>query len=143
MIFQPKDKDKALIYINKLIDLNHNFEIITKYKNRSLQQNKYLHLILTWFCIESGYSLDYVKQELFKKEVNKDIFYIDLVNPKTDALYYEYRSTSKLDAKEMTDAIQRFRIYASREAGIYLPDANEFDFLTHIQNEIERYKEYL
>lgn len=143
MKFTAKDKIKAIDYLNKLIETNSNFEIIKKLNVRSLPQNAYLHLILNWFAIETGYSLDYVKQELFKKEVNKDIFYVDLFNEKSGACYYEWRSTSKLDKLEMTKAIQKFRTYASIEAGIYLPEAGENEFLIHIQNEIEKHREYL
>lgn len=43
----------------------------------------------------------------------------------------------------MTTAIQRFRNWSSMEAGIYLPEPSDQEFLDHIQNEIERHKEYL
>lgn len=142
MIFQPKDKQKALDYIEKLLKLNHTFEIVTKYKKRSLPQNRYLHLILAKFSIEFGYDLQYTKQEIFKKDVNFDIFYIRKYNTKKDYEFCYYRSTSDLDSKEMTEAIQRFRIYSSKE-GLYLPEANEIDYLIDIENEIERYKEWL
>ncbi len=72
MIFQPKDETKAIDYVKKLIGLGHNFEIITKYKNRSLPQNAYLHLILSKFSIEFGYELEYTKQEILNgKSIKK------------------------------------------------------------------------
>lgn len=43
----------------------------------------------------------------------------------------------------MTTAIERFRNYSVAQAGIYLPAPNENQFLIHIQQEIERNKEFI
>ena len=53
------------------------------------------------------------------------------------------RSSSELSTGEMTLAIERFRNYSSAQAGIYLPSPNENEFLLHIQQEIEKDKEFL
>lgn len=50
MIFQPKDKLKAMAYIDKLIDLGHNFEIIDKKQKRTLSQNDSIHLFCKWIA---------------------------------------------------------------------------------------------
>ena len=34
--------------------------------NRSLKQNSYLHLILSYYAIEFGYTLEYTKRHIFK-----------------------------------------------------------------------------
>jgi hypothetical protein len=39
--------------------------------------------------------------------------------------------------------IERFRDWASREAGIYLPAPNEDRFLEHIQNELDKYGQWI
>jgi len=143
MKFSSNDKAKAINYLQKLFDLKANFEIKRLLPARTNQQNRYLHLILNWFAIESGYDLYYVKQILFKQIVNTDIFYRESTNKKTGEIYSYYRSTANLDTKETVESIQKFRIYSSREADIYLPDAGENEFLIHIQNEIEKYNQYL
>jgi hypothetical protein len=43
----------------------------------------------------------------------------------------------------MTNAINRFRNYASKEAGIYLPSPDDLIELQDIKNQIENYAEYL
>jgi len=52
---------------------------LTSTEKRSLNQNKYLHLILTWFAMETGYSMNFVKVEYFKKLCNPDIFCVEMV----------------------------------------------------------------
>lgn len=115
-------------------------ELTVKRKRRSLNQNSYLHLILTWFAIEYGDTLEYVKQDIFKKNVNPQIFKSERVNFKTGEVREHWRSSADLNTKEMTVAIERFRNYASKEAGIYLPEANEDKFLQHIEIEASKYE---
>lgn len=50
MLFLPTQKDKALIYINKIIDLGHNFEVIDKKQRRTLSQNDSIHLFCKWIA---------------------------------------------------------------------------------------------
>jgi len=78
----------------------------------------------------------------YSKESLKEIFIKTFENKKSGEVCIFFQSSSSLDSKEMTDAIQRFRIYASKH-GLYLPEPNEYDYLIDIQNEIEKYKEYL
>jgi hypothetical protein len=107
---------------------------------RSSQQNKYLHVLLAYFASEYGETTEYVKQVMFKQEVNKELFMSSYINKKMKKVRADWRSTSDLDTKEMTEAIDKFRDYASKEAGIYLPAPDEENFLRHCQEEIERNK---
>jgi hypothetical protein len=43
----------------------------------------------------------------------------------------------------MTTAIERFRNWSSAVAGIYLPSANEQEFLIHIRQIVEENKEFI
>jgi hypothetical protein len=142
MIFSPTQKVQAIAYLEILFDKKCFFEIIKKHPKRTFSQNNYLHLILAQFSIEFGYEIEYTKQIIFKREVNKDIFLRTFENKKTGEYLEYYRSTADLDTKEMIDAIQKFRIYSSHE-GCYLPEPNEHEFLINIQNNIEKYRQYL
>jgi hypothetical protein len=53
------------------------------------------------------------------------------------------RSTAELTTAEMTTAIERFRNWSSAVAGIYLPSANEQEFLIHCKQIIEENKEFI
>ena len=145
MIFNlnnPYEIDKFKEYVNKLYEQRAIVEVKKKLPNRSLAQNSYLHLILSWFACETGYSLEEVKLDYFKKTCNCDLFVRKKINKKGNEVTY-VRSSSDLDTLEMTTAIDRFRNYASAQAGIYLPSPNESQFLTYIEQEIERNKEFI
>jgi hypothetical protein len=111
-------------------------------EKRTKPQNSYLHLILGWFAIESGNTIDYVKRNYYKKLVNPQTFLFekdDRFLGKTE----ELRSSAALTTEEIHLTIERFRDWASREAGIYLPAPNEDRFLEHIQNELDKYKQWI
>ena len=110
---------------------------------RTPNQNRYLHLILGWFAIEYGETLEHVKQEFFKKEVNAEIFKTERTNKKTGEVRLDWKSTADLDTKELTEAIDRFRTWSSKTAGIYLPSANEESYLKQIIVEMDLQKEYI
>jgi len=110
-------------------------------EKRSLSQNAYLHLILSWFALEFGYSKRFVKLEIFKKLVNPDIFIVDKMNKKQQ--YYEdVISTADISKDNKTLAIDRFRDYSSK-AGFYLPEPSDLVYLREIEIELEKAKQYL
>ena len=134
----PKFKE----YVNKLCEQKAIVEVKKKLPNRSTQQNRYFYLILSWFACETGYSVDEIKVDIFKRICNKEIFERYRENKHGEKIKY-LRSSSDLDTLEMTTAIDRFRNYASAQAGIYLPSPNESQLLTYIEQEIERNKEFI
>jgi hypothetical protein len=126
--------EKVKFYISK----GKRVELKVKNDKRTISQNSYLHLILTWFGIETGYTLEEVKQEIFKKHVNPNLFY----DGEFDGVVKieRWRSTANLDTAEMTLAIDRFRNFSSQELGIYLPEPNDLVLLQEIENEISKHK---
>lgn len=133
------DVQNARTRFEWLIDNGKLFELTQKRERRSVSQNSYLHLIFSWFASQTGYTVDEVKQEIFKRHVNKELFYD---GQKDGVVTIEkWRSTSSLDTKEMTVAIDRFRDFSSKEAGIYLPEPNDLAMLQEIelQTQTNRY----
>lgn len=92
--------------------------------------------------MECGYTLEEVKKEYFKVLVNPDLFIVEK-EFKHIGKRKVLRSSAALDSAEMTTAIERFRNWASTEAGIYLPSANEEEMIALMEVELSRYKEYL
>jgi hypothetical protein len=137
------DIERARTRLEKLIKNKSKFELTEKKPVRSVSQNAYLHLIIGWFAIEYGETIDYVKRMIFKKLVNPEIFIFERENTKTGEKRKELRSSATLDSREMTNAIDRFRDYSSKEFGVYLPEAGEIDFLNEIKTQIENNKNYL
>ena len=134
----PKFKD----YVNKLFRERAVVEVKKKLPNRTLAQNSYLHLLLGYFGSEYGCSLEEAKIDFYKRTCNRDLFERKTVNKKGKEITY-LRSSAELTTGEMTLSIERFRNFASSEAGIYLPSSSERDFLIHIQQTIENNKEFL
>lgn len=139
----PIDKIKFKEYSNSLYKSSEYVELKKLSPPRSNQQNKYLHVLLGYFALNYGDTLSYVKEEIFKKVVNNDIFETEVTNRKTGEVRNDFKSTSDLDSKELTDAIDRFRTWSSKEFGLYLPSPDEKEFLIEAEIEIEKVKEYL
>lgn len=145
MIFNlknPYEKDDFKNYANKLYLSESVVELTKKLPNRTLAQNSYLHLLLGFFASEYGCSLDEVKLDFFKREVNKAIFQRTITN-KLGKEITTLRSTTDLTTGEMSTAIDRFRNWSSAVAGIYLPSANDKQFLVYVQQEIEHNKVFI
>lgn len=134
----PKFKDK----VDKLLAEHATVEIKKVYPKRSLAQNNYLHLLLGYFGSEYGLSIEEVKLDIFKRLCNPELFKRSH-NNKRGARVEFLRSTAELSTAEMTTAIERFRNWSSAVAGIYLPSANEQEFLIHIRQVIEENKDFI
>ncbi|MDD4378149.1 MAG: hypothetical protein PHH48_08435 [Eubacteriales bacterium] len=144
MIYNLKNPSEVIDLenrVNELIEQRAVVDLTKKNPNRSLSQNAYLHVILGFFASELGYTLEEVKQGIFKQICNKEIF---VRNIEVCGKPIEYlRSSKDLDSQEMTTAIERFRNWSSLEAGIYLPSADEKHFISHMQKELRRYKQWI
>lgn len=134
----PKFKD----YVNRLYRERAVVEVKKKLPNRTLAQNSYLHLLLGYFGVEYGCSLDEAKIDYYKRTCNRDLFERTTVNKHGREITY-LRSSADLTTGEMTLSIDRFRNWSAANAGIYLPAANEHQMLLYAQQEMERGKEFL
>lgn len=138
----PLDKANFLLRAKKLADSGVIVDLTEKKPRRSLPQNKYLHVLLAYFGTQTGNTLEWVKQQYYKKLVNPDLF----IREKEDKYLGRIkvlRSSADLDTSEFSLSIERFRNWASQEAGIYLPSADEYIIIQQMEIEIERNKEYL
>lgn len=138
----PLDKANFLIRSKKLSESGKIIELSEKKPRRSLPQNKYLHVLLAYFGTQTGNTLEWVKQQYYKKLVNPDLF----IREKEDKYLGKIkvlRSSADLDTSEFSLSIERFRNWASQEAGIYLPSSDEYIIIQQMEIEIERNKEFL
>lgn len=136
------DKERFKRRSNQLYKAGVVVELTERKPRRTIPQNRYLHLILGWFAIETGNTLDYVKTYYFKLYKNPDLFVVEKVDKHLGKVQV-LRSSRDLTTAEMTTAIDRFRNWSSQEAGIYLPSPLEQEFLTAIEQEMHKQKEYL
>ena len=138
----PLDKANFLLRAKKLAESGKVIELTEKKPRRSLPQNKYLHVILAYFGTQTGNTLEWVKQQYYKKLVNPDLF----IREKEDKYLGRIkvlRSSADLDTSEMSLSIDRFRNWAAQEAGVYIPAADEAILIQQMEIEIERSKEFL
>ena len=138
----PLDKANFLLRTKKLADSGVIVDLTEKKPRRSLPQNKYLHVILAYFGTQTGNTLEWVKQQYYKKLVNPDLF----IREKEDKYLGKIkvlRSSADLDTSEMSLSVERFRNWAAQEAGIYIPSADEAILIQQMEIEIERNKEFL
>jgi len=146
MIYNPENRMDVQSAIEKLkyfVAKNKVFELKAKQVPKTYPQLKYAHLIMGWFAWQYGETTEYIKLEYFKKLVNPEIFEYEFTNRKTGEIRIEYKSLADVSKEEMTLAINRFRDYSSKEAGIYLPEPNDLVMMRHVELEIENNKQYL
>lgn len=134
---KPTDVELANKRFNSLIEGEKRFELTEKKGNKTPKQNRYLHLIIGFFAIESGYTMEYVKREFFKIQCNLEIFKVV-----ENGIFGEMeglRSWAELDTREAALSITRFRNWSNDTAVIYLPEANEMEHLKFIEEQLSKY----
>lgn len=132
------DCKRAILKLKTFIAKGMKFELKAIHPKRSISQNNYLHLILTWFGLETGYTLAEVKLEIFKKHVNPTIFYEGEFGDKIKI--ERWRSSANLTTSEMALSIKRFRNFSSIEYSIYLPEPEDLVILQEMEIEIKKHK---
>lgn len=145
MIFNteiPSEALKAMERLEWTIDRGKTVEITVKEPIRSLSQNRYQHLLFAWFGLHFGYTPEEVKQEIYKKVVNPDLFYEGSVDGPVNL--ERWRSTADLDVAETSLAIDRFRDFSALH-GHYLPEPSDLVALAEIEREMSKNsnKQYL
>lgn len=107
---------------------------------RSLQQNAYLHLLLSAFGSHLGMSLDEAKAVYKRLPGNKEIY---VKHFERDGIKFEYElSSAKLDKAQMQKSIDVLREW-SEKMGYPLPLATDQEWLRQIENMAEQHERYL
>lgn len=138
----PLDVQNARVRLESLIKRSCIAELTEKKQKRTLNQNSYLHLLLGYFASQTGNTLEWVKQQYYKKLCSPDIFIGEKDDPFLGRVKY-VRSSADLRTDEMNLTIERFRNWSASVAGIYLPEATNEAEIAALQVEVERYKTYL
>ena len=120
--------------VDYLIEKQKKVNLTSIREARSVKQNSYVHVAITLFAIEYGYTLNEAKT-LLKRECT--------------FMYYEknnmmfLKSTAVLNSKEMTDFIEFIRNYAGQQ-GLYIPSSEEYlQNKFNIDRQIESNKTFL
>ena len=133
---QERFRTKALALLNKGVAVE-----LTEKTGRTSNQNRYLHVILGLVAMDTGNTLDYTKQEYFKRLVNPGIFVVEKED-KFAGKVSVLRSSRDLTVEEMRVAIDRFQRWAA-ENGIYIPEPGDEERLRDIEIEMGRLRQWL
>lgn len=128
--------------VKSLLDRRTVVELSERKPKRTIPQNSYLHLLIGEFAMQTGNTMDWVKQEYFKRHCNKELFVRMKYDELTKCEVAVLRSSRDLDTKEMTTAIDRFKKWAA-EGGVDLPEAEDKKWLGYIEREIQHNRDWL
>lgn len=128
------DVNKFKVYAEKLLADKKNVELKEVKDKRTLRQNSYLHICISLFGIEFGFTIDEAKThlkrccEFMRYEKNGEVF---------------LKETKKMDTKELTNFIEWIRNY-SADQGCYIPSSEEYmNQQFNIDKEIDKHREFL
>lgn len=138
----PLDKANFLLRAKKLAESGKIAELTEKKPKRTLSQNAYCHLAISYFASQYGCTLEWAKQQYFKKLVNPDLFIREKEDKFMGKVKY-LRSSADLNVSEMSLAIDRWRNWSAQEAVVYIPSADEAILVQQMEIQIERNKEFL
>lgn len=128
------DTNKAKTYFNTLLSGSKKIELKEIRVNRTIKHNAYLHVCITLFAIEFGYTLDEAKT-LLKRECDFMMY------EKNDTLFL--KKTSKMLSDELSKFIEFIRNYSSKQ-GCYIPTSEEYlSNKFNIDRQIDSHKTYL
>lgn len=137
----PLHVQQAKAKLEKLIKGQKVFELTEKKPKRSLNQNKYLHVILAYFGCQIGETMEYVKRNYYKILCNKDTFVRERDDKYRGKIKY-LRSSADLDSAEFSLTIERFRNFASAQ-GVYIPSPEEERLIQLMEIEVEHNNLYI
>lgn len=114
---------------------------LTDKRRRTGSQNRYLHVILGILAMETGNSLECVKQEIFKRRVNSDLFIMEKNDPILGHIEV-LRSSRDLNKEEMSKAIDRYLKFCA-DNGIYIPSPEDEALIEEAEYELSRLDRWL
>ena len=125
MNYDLTNKESRLRFIkrcNALLKNQRTNVVLIDESNRTLSQNKYIHVLCRILAQDIGVTEEYAKQVYFKELANPNIFVTCTKDPLTNEFVKITRSTCDLNINEMRQAISSFIIWAA-ENGYELPEA--------------------
>jgi len=136
------EQDRLKQRLIKLVEKGALIDLKEKRKG-SLNTNNYFHLIVSYFAVRYGETLEYIKVEFIKKNICKDIFITERANRHTGEMRPALRSWTDLTQEEQSLVISQFKDWSSKEAKIRLPEPDDLQYIREIQIEVDRNKQYL
>lgn len=137
----PLDKANFLLRAKKLAENGKVVELKERKPRRSLPQNNFLWLCLSYWGTQTGYTKE--EAEAIYKSINSELYCTRKV---IAGVVVEYiRHTYELDTAEMTASIEKFRNWAAMNDAIpvYIPSPEDYLAVQMMDMEISKNAKYL
>lgn len=118
-----ENRRRFIARCNSLLKNQRNNVCLIDESNRTLNQNRYIHVLCRILAQDVGVTEEYAKQVYFKELANPDIFITRTKDPITNEFIKITKSTCDLTIDEMRRAISGFIRWAA-ENGYELPEAS-------------------
>lgn len=126
------DKKAASFKFQKLMEKGKYIDLTEKRQARTIQQNKYLHIVFGVIAMEYGLTMDETKQ-LMKVKFGE----------KYSKKSHEFvKSTADYNTLEMTIFIEKMRDFFAVE-GLYIPSPDESTIINQVSRDMDKSKQYL
>lgn len=127
----PHHVNQARSYIEKLIHKQEKCEL-KKITKKTISQNNYFHLLCAYFGSVVGLPMSYVKDEIIKRHLCKDVFEFVVTNVKKDCDVVCYLSFADIPKDKTSVVIDRFINYALIEYNMVLPAPSNLVYSSEI-----------
>ena len=118
-----EDRKRFVKRANSLLKNQRTNVVLQDESNRTLNQNRYIHVLCRIIAEDTGTTERYAKQVYFKELANPDIFVRVTKDTLTNTMVKTIRSSCDLTISEMARAITNFHRWAA-ELGYVLPEAS-------------------
>lgn len=137
----PLDKANFMLRAKKLAESGKIVELAEKKPRRTLSQNNFLWLCLSYWGCQTGYTKE--EAETIYKNVNRELYYTHKVIAGVEIEYI--RHTYELDTAEMTASIEKWRNWAAMNDAcpVYIPSPEDYQLIQQMEVEISKNNEFI
>ena len=137
----PLDKANFMLRAKKLAESGKIVELAEKKPKRTLSQNNFLWLCLSYWGCQTGYTKE--EAETIYKNVNRELYYTHKVIAGVEIEYI--RHTYELDTAEMTASIEKWRNWAAMNDAcpVYIPSPEDYQLIQQMEVEISKNNKFI
>lgn len=132
--------DKAAEYLSELARTESTVDIKRVAYKRSISQNSYYHLMLSFFGAQVGHTVDEVKTLI--RRLQPELYQLKGVDI-AGVQIPTSRSSADFSSAEMTKSIDDFRKWSREVADIEIPAPDDIELLKYVDDTIAANEQYL
>lgn len=130
-----------MLRAKKLAESGKIVELAEKKPKRTLSQNNFLWLCLSYWGCQTGYTKE--EAETIYKNVNRELYYTHKVIAGVEIEYI--RHTYELDTAEMTASIEKWRNWSAMNDAcpVYIPSPEDYQLIQQMEVEISKNNQFI